>query len=70
MERDTAYTTAPDSPRHEREAEARAAVAALAMNEAGKISDLAEKRERLQLAHAQLVKSITCLEADLERLSA
>jgi|GEM_PF-6499495 len=51
-----------------RESQARAEIGALLIGEAGRITDLAQKRDRLELARAQLRKSLDRLEADLEKL--
>lgn len=49
------------------QAAARAAIASLALAEARKIGNLAERRERLLLACIQLRKSLFHVESDLQR---
>jgi len=66
----TTVQTAAHKPPHEREAEARAAVASIALAEARKIGDLAARREWLLLAQTQLRKSLLHVEAGLERIPA
>lgn len=49
------------------QAAARAAIASIALADARKIGNLAERRERLLLARVQLRKSLLYVEADLQR---
>jgi len=62
-----AYTQEPIA---EREAEARAAIASIAIGEGRKSRDLPEKRARLLLARLQLLRSLRCLDAGLEKIPA